>query len=266
MSHDDWLEQADVYALGALDGEERSRFEDHLSSGCPDCEQRLRESQEAVALLTRSLPAQTPAPRIKKDLMDQIARESRAPLSRSASRSPRRPLSWSRLAVAATVLAALFLGSFLVWDNLNMRRQIGGHDAETARLQNDIARRKEIYRLLEDSEVRTIALAGLAPSPSATGRLLWKPTDRTGVLLTRGLPEAPTGQTYALWAIAATGPVPAGLFNVDKMGRAQFRVNLPVPASGPFQQFAVTLEPASGGPKPTGPMHLLSTLGPKGPA
>ena len=31
MNHEEWIEQADIYALGALDGDELTQFEAHLA-------------------------------------------------------------------------------------------------------------------------------------------------------------------------------------------------------------------------------------------
>ena len=44
MNHEEWLAQADIYALGALDGDELIAFEAHLAAGCHECEQHLRQT------------------------------------------------------------------------------------------------------------------------------------------------------------------------------------------------------------------------------
>lgn len=262
MTHDAWLERADVYALGALDGEERAWFEEHLSAGCSQCEERLAASREAAAWLARSLPTEVPSAEVKRRLFARIAREATPPIERRRS-----ALSWSRVAGAVAAMAAVLVVGFLAWDAWTMRRLIGERDTEIRTLQEEKARRKEVYWLLENPQVLTIALAGQAPSPGAAGRFLWLPDERRGLLLTRGLPEAPAGKAYALWAIGSDGPVPAGLFSVDRMGRAQLAVSeLAAPGSGRFRQFAVTLEPAAGGPLPTGPMHLAGFVDAKEPA
>ena len=59
--------------------------------------------------------------------------------------------------------------------------------------------------------------------------------------------------------IGGTETVPAGVFRVDDQGQARFP--LQVLAQGEsFDKFAVTLEPAAGVEKPTGPMVLLGNL------
>jgi hypothetical protein len=125
--------------------------------------------------------------------------------------------------------------------------------------QVQLAQREEALQLLSDPEVRLVRLAGLPPSPGATGRLLWNPVTRAGVFLTTGLPQSPPGKAYELWAIAGAEPIPAGVFRVDDRGRAIFWLP-PLPKAKRFNKFAVTLEPAGGVPKPSGPMHLLGSL------
>jgi anti-sigma-K factor RskA len=265
MRHESWLERADGYAVGALEGEERARFEDHLAEGCADCEQRLVESREAMVLLTRALPRESPAEAVKQRVFEQLG-EGRATAGAGAD-TRRSGFAWSRVAGAVAAMAAMLLISFLIWDRWTLTRLLVERDRDIQNLQSEIARRKEVYRLLEDPSVRAIALAGQAASPAAVGRLLWRADDRTGLLLTRGLPEVPEGMIYELWAIGSGGPVPAGLFSVDERGRAQHKLPaLAAPVSGSYEQFAVTLEPEAGSPLPTGPMHLSGSLGPAAPA
>jgi hypothetical protein len=170
-------------------------------------------------------------------------------------------VAWPRVEATVAAIAAGLLVAFLAWQTWDVQRLLAERDAEIAGLRSEISRRKEVYRLLEDPAVRTIALAGQAASPGAVGRLLWREDARSGLLLTLGLPDVPGGKTYALWAIGKDGPVPAGLFTVDERGRAQHKVPaLAAPGTGHFEQFAVTLEPEAGGPAPTGPKYLLGSV------
>jgi len=73
----------------------------------------------------------------------------------------------------------------------------------------------------------------------------------------KGLPPAPEGKAYEIWAIAGAGaPVPAGVFTVDAKGVGSLRV-APLQAGGAIDTFAVTLEPAGGVAAPAGSMYLV---------
>lgn len=75
MSHEELLDLADVYALGALDGEELVQFQAHLSAGCAECRARVNNSAGALALVAGALDQLTPPDRVKSRLFEQIDAE-----------------------------------------------------------------------------------------------------------------------------------------------------------------------------------------------
>lgn len=256
MNHDQWLEQADVYAAGALDGRELAGFEAHLATGCAICAERLRETREALALLPRSLPEVPPPPALRARVLDAIAAERRpaaAPVVplRPAPRR-RRAIWWAGWTGLAAAAALLVVVNAQLRETREELRALQGR---VATLQTELAQREEALRFLSDPNVRYVSLGGLKPTPEASAWLLWNPATRQGLLLARGLPAAPAGHAYELWALAGAQPVPAGVFSADAAGRALLRLP-PLPEGHTYDAFAVTLEPAPGVPKPTGPMHL----------
>jgi anti-sigma-K factor RskA len=256
MSHDARLEQAaDVYALGALDGEELTEFEAHLATGCATCAERLRETREALAVMPRALPPVPPSPALRARILQRIDAEPRVARPSVAPRPERRRgvalrwAGWAGLAAAAALLV-------VVNTQLSRTREEMRHlQDRVATLQGELAERERMLGFLSDPDVRYVSLAGLKPSPEANAWLLWNPTTREGLLLARGLPAPPAGHAYELWALAGTQPVPAGVFGVDTAGRGLLRLPA-LPPDRAFDAFAVTLEPAGGVPAPTGPMHL----------
>ena len=55
MNHDQWLELADLYAVGALDGRELAEFEAHLATECAQCAARdITDSSTAKKGLFRA--------------------------------------------------------------------------------------------------------------------------------------------------------------------------------------------------------------------
>jgi len=252
MKHDEWLEQAESYVLGALDGAELAQFESHLASGCPLCEHHLRETRERLVLLPRSLTPLAPPPAVKARLLERIASEAAMPC-------PERPRAgWLRWMAGAGALAGASFLIILGWNLSVTRHELRKLEAQTADLRTQLAWREETLQLLLDPGVRVIQLAGPSAIYRAAGRLFWDPVTRTGILLTTGLPQAPPDSAYELWAIAGAEPVPAGVFRVGRGGRGFLKIP-PLPEAKPFDKFVVTLEPAGGVQKPTGPMHLLGS-------
>jgi anti-sigma-K factor RskA len=305
MNHEEWLPQAEIYALGALDGDELTAFEAHLTAGCPQCEQQIYTTREALTLLPRALTPVAPPLHVRTRLLEQIATEpSSAPPVTSLPR--RRWWLMGVSALAAGLLIALSYQLYQARQELqqvhgvvsslrtelqqrdvalqtarqevlrttqliaSLRAELAKHEdtleAErrelqrvVATLQDEIKAHDNTLRLLSTPQVRLVRLAGLAASPGASAQLLWNPAARTGLLLTSGLPQTPRNRVYELWAIAGNEPVPAGIFDVDAAGHAFLRLPA-LPGTRRFDKFAVTLEPAGGVPKPTGPMHLLGSL------
>jgi len=128
---------------------------------------------------------------------------------------------------------------------------------EAAALHDTLRREQQVVALVRDPATAIVALAGLAPAPSAHARILWNPPVG-GLLVVAGLPPTPEGKTYQLWAIAGkASPVSAGVFGVDAKGGGSLRVS-PLPGVGRVDIFAVTLEPAGGLPAPSGQLYLAS--------
>jgi anti-sigma-K factor RskA len=252
MNHEEWLERAEIYALGALDGEDLTLFEAHLAAGCSLCEEHLRENREALLQIPRSLAPLAPPPRVKTELLKRIAPETkRAIAERTAA-----PWLWWSIAGGLAAAALLIAVS---WNLIASRNQVRELQGRLAALQSQVNEREEVIRFLSDPQVRIVNLAALPASPGASGQLLWNVRLRTGLLLVTGLPPTTAYKAYELWGIAGAEPVPAGVFRVNQGGVTLFRLPA-LPQAKNFDKFAVTLEPAGGVPQPTGPMHLLGNV------
>ena len=69
-------EDLDLYALGALDGEEKQTLEAHLRA-CPYCQQQLAAARQRTALIGLAAPPVAPRPQVKSALMDKVRAEKR---------------------------------------------------------------------------------------------------------------------------------------------------------------------------------------------
>jgi anti-sigma-K factor RskA len=252
MAHEEWLERAEIYGLGALDGDELSQFEAHLT-GCRVCEHHLSETRETLTVFPRSLTPLTPPARIKERLLHQI-NPVVAPSIRESAR-----LRWFPWSISAGAFAAAGLLFMLTWNLYTTRQELQRLQNEVASIQAGSTLHETSIQFLSDPDARSAHLKGLAPSPDAMGHLLWNPETGKGVLITMGLPKNTPDKVYELWAIAGDEPVPAGTFSVEDKPHTLLKIPS-LPQGKSFDKFAVTLEPAGGVPKPTGPMHLLGSL------
>ena len=142
--HEHWHERGEIYALGALDGQELKEFEAHLASGCPICEAYLRETRETLAVLHRSLRPETPPLAIKSRILDQIA-----PQAMTRSRQEKTPwLNWNwwglGIGAVATAAVALVLTSNLTRTQSELEKA----KAQLAAAQIESAQKDELLQLL----------------------------------------------------------------------------------------------------------------------
>jgi hypothetical protein len=159
----------------------------------------------------------------------------------------------ARAWAGALAAAALVVG-YLGWTLNALEQELARRAGDLAALRSEVARQQQLLALLRSPETEMVGLGGLKPSPAATGRMWWH-REAGGFLVANGLPPAPAGKTYQLWAIAGGAPRSAGVFGVDPKGTGTLRVN-PLPGVGKVEMFAVTLEPAGGLPKPSGATYL----------
>ncbi len=144
-SHPTREEDFDLYALGALDADEKLAFESHVSA-CPDCARKLAEAQGRIALLAFSAPPAEPSPAVKQRLLAQVrgSLETHAPAP-AASLAPRvatprssffRPW-WTAILVPMGV--ALALVTIFLWNqNARLDRELAGLRATVALQQSQI--------------------------------------------------------------------------------------------------------------------------------
>lgn len=258
LTRDELSELAAGYALGALEGHERARFEALVRGRDPEALRALRRCEESLTRLAADHPEAPPAS-VKAALLARIA-VAPGPAEPARGRGmpmaarPRRSVWTVVLAGAlAAGIAAVAVG-LAVSTRYERRLEVLGRQA--AELRAQVQREQSLLAMLRDPATQMVSLSGQAPSPEARARMLWH-EKAGGLLVAAGLPPVPAGKAYQLWAIAGTRPpVSAGVFTVDAQGTASLRV-APLSGVGRVDAFAVTLEPAGGLPAPSGPMVLV---------
>jgi anti-sigma-K factor RskA len=262
MNRDEIAELAAGYALGALDAEDRARFETLVAAGDAQAIAALRDFEGAVTGLAAETSV-TPSPAVKAALMARIDAQERsreAVVQTLAAVKPDRPRrsTWTLVlsGFLAAGIAAIAVGLVV---SAAYDRRLTQLAQEAAALKQETERQQSLVALLRDPATQVVTLSGLEPAPGAKARMLWHAT-AGGLLVAQGLPPAPEGKAYELWAIAGAGaPVPAGVFTVDAKGVGSLRV-APIQAGGAVDTFAITLEQASGAPAPTGAMYLAGKV------
>lgn len=258
-----------AYALGALDGEELRELEAHVATGCAECDRQLRlwqgDLEELAVSVAPITPSATTRQRVLKLAGNSAPTATPSPATRVAPAGPGPFQRWALLAAAACLLLAVWSG----WRQARLGNELERLGAERDRLAGQVegldqqlsAARSESRRMAEALAIITapggqaVQLAGLDPSPGASGNTFIDGRHGRAVFYARNLPALQPDRTYQLWWIEDGKPVSAGTFDVDENGTGIVRVERLAP-SGQIQAWAVTVEPEGGVPQPTGAMVL----------
>ena len=238
---------AGAYALNALDGAERDRFERHLR-GCRACESEVRGFAATAAALAMAAAAEPP-PGLKQRVLAAAAvtRQSPPTVAKAAARrrprtsAPRR--AWlPRLALsaaAAGLVAAAALGGVTVWTQ---------HQLTTAQAEN-----QAIAAVLAAPDAQ---IASARTSAGGIATVVASHSAGSIVFTSAGLQALPPSKVYELWFLGKTAR-PAGLLPPARAGRTA-----PVLAAGLAvgDKVGVTVEPAGGSSSPTTTPIVVLTL------
>src|SRR5262249_12254773 len=177
------------------------------------------------------------------------------------------PPSSSRAIRVLVGLAAGLVLFFLATDDLRLRRQREELQSETAQLSEQLdSARRDLARgnlrnvVLQSDDVKMLFLGGQSPQPDARAKVFWSEKAKRGILVAGNLAPLEPGKQYELWVFAQGKPVPAGVFDPDRDGRALME-SPDLSAIASAQNFAVTIEPRGGMPAPTGPIGLVGKRG-----
>jgi anti-sigma-K factor RskA len=221
-----------AYALDAIDGGEKARFERHLR-GCHFCDHEVHGLQATAAQLGVAVAVEPP-PELKQQILTAAARTRQLPPARERTthRAPSRRLM-PRLAAGVTAVAvAAAVVAGVAW----------------SRTQDQ----------LSQAQAQNQAIAAVLAQPGArvvtghvtgggTATVVLASAQRKLIFTTEGLAPLPSGKVYQLWLINKVVRS-EGLLPAASSGRTA-----PVLAAGlqAGDHVGVTVEPAGGSKQPT---------------
>ncbi|MFF2275856.1 anti-sigma factor domain-containing protein [Agromyces sp. NPDC058126] len=257
-AEDELRELAPAYALGALDDDERARFEDALARS-PELQAEVEAFRAAASSLGEALPPVAPPPSVRAGLFARLddapqerpvdgtgaAVDDAAPIAPAEPAPPVDELAVRRrrrrLAVVLSSAAAVLLLVAGVVIGTNWAGQNGwGAQREMASLA-----------AAPDAEQQTSEVAG-----GGQVTLVSSAEQGRSAIVAEGLPDVGDDRTYELWYIDESGPVSAGTFDVD--GEEAWR--LLEGEFAPGVAVGLTIEPAGGSEQPTtDPVAVIET-------
>jgi len=248
--HEQFGEDLALYALGSLQGEERSAVEKHLQS-CADCRRELEQLRGDTALLGLSAAGPKPPQRSRERLMRAIARE---PRFRPASRRQWWGLAGWATAGAMALLALAFWGQYQ-----NSQRQVSIMSRAAVEQQEALEKAREVVETLTATDAMHVTLVAAKNPPQPQGKAIYLRDRSSLIFMASNMPKLPPQKSYELWLIPMKGaPMPAGMFKPDAHGSAMV-INPPIMTGTEAKAFAVTIEPEAGSPTPTMPIVMLGS-------
>ncbi|HTT51744.1 MAG TPA: anti-sigma factor [Streptosporangiaceae bacterium] len=229
---------AGAYALDALGGTDRARFERHLSA-CPSCSQETKGLREAATRLAATTAARAPDG-LRDRVLAAAARTRQNPPSATEVKSAWPGRRWG-MAIACGVLAVALA--------------VGGLAFHTQQqLSQEQARARAIAAVLNAPDATMLTAIG---APRGTATVVMSHQDRALVFTAARLPALPSSERYELWLMGSSGPRAAGMLPAAHAG-----LTAPVIVSGlrPGDKVALTVEPAAGARTPSPRMIVMLPL------
>ena len=225
-AHEELIDLLAVYALDAVDADERAVVEEHLRV-CPRCRAELAEHREVTALLAHT---GAPAP---EQVWDRIARSldeapPAVPLGEVLALEDRRARRRGNRALlvlgaaAALIVTLLSVAVFQQAQDIDELKTNGVEQAAKAALDDEGSRTVELAS--EDDRVHASVV--IAP-------------DGRGFVYEDTLPALSADETWQLWGVQGDEAISLGVLGPDP-GTVAFRVEDPV------ELLAVTREQAGG--------------------
>ena len=248
-AHEQHGEDLALYALGALEGEERTALEQHLA-GCPSCRRELERLRGDVGLLALEVAGPAPPQRSRKRLLEAVAGEARPRAVEVKTRW------WALTPVFASLVLAVF--AIMLWrENAQQKQRIDALQTELTQNSATLEHAKMVITMLESPDAVRVSLSPSQKPPQPHGRAMYLPQKGALIFMASNMPMPPPTKTYEVWLVPMSGaPMPAGTFTPDSHGSATVMMP-PLPSGVQAKAFAVTVENEGGSQTPTMPMVLV---------
>jgi anti-sigma-K factor RskA len=244
---------AAAYAMDAVPEPDRARFERHLA-GCESCRQEVRGMREATAALAAASAVRPPAA-LRDAALRAAAQTRQFPPPVVPARTAwaeRRGRGWPgwrpRLAVTVVGALACVLAAVAV---------VAGVLAYGMQSRLDQAQRRDhTVAMVLGAPDATMLSAPVRTGGTAT--VVMSHRERALVFTAADLRVLPSAESYELWLTGPAGSTPAGMIAVS--GRGKMVGPMVVSGLSAGESVRLTVEPASGSPRPTSPAIVVIIL------
>ena len=252
------------YVLGTLSSQEVQEVE-CMSHIYPEILEELRSIQnsiEKMALKSAVRPSDEVKLRVLQEIKNvpQLEKEDEEkgnviPFNKESKPSTSISMNKWKMGLAASIVGILALAGFAIMQNQNIDTLASNIEKQNSTIskleetakQNGIEAdfSKSQLAFITNKRTKRVDMAGTPNHEQNFASVYWNQEQNKYLLDSKGMPQAPTGKQYQLWAIVDGVPVDMGVFKEDDAGLIDQTFN------GTVQAFAVTLEPEGGSVSPT---------------
>jgi anti-sigma-K factor RskA len=255
------------YALGVLEGAERSELDAHLARACPTCTPGVAQARWVVAQLALAAPDAQPPAALRGKIMDAVkpsADKARAVVPLEKPKSSMQGAMFPAWAWVAAAALALITGyTIRQMNNQNdqlaqLRKQMKLATMQNQALQNQLDMNRMVAMVMMSPDSMPLKLMPKDKNMPMVHAYLHP---HMGVAITADqMPSLPSARTLQLWFVPKTGnPLSVAIFHPDTSGQ----IALVAPVNMPRNEIAalaVTEEPAGGSPQPTTPIAWMAQV------
>ncbi len=271
-------EQADEYALGALEPDDDRRVALHLLE-CDRCRLLVERAQDIAAMLALTTPLRRPPQTLRRRVFEGAGLARPGLFSRLG-----------RVASVAAVVAAVGIALAALTGMVSLRGQVRDLreanvefarqivDAEsqkveiaaltqklseaeraTSTLQREAKRDQDLLLALMSPNSDVAGVFAVGDNNNAVGSLVWDREQKRVWFVANGLMRLSSQETYQIWAKSGESFVSLGTFNADETGFAYFHTYVPLGLQG-YDGAVVTVERWGDGAERGGPSVFVLDL------
>ncbi len=252
MNKEEFLQSGllEQYVLGLTDAEETKKVEEFLQD-YPELREEAKAMHAAIEHYA-SRYAISPPEKLKHRILQEIDKmEDPSKVTPTDGNSTRmRTRSGQNFAYAAGI--ALLMGSvFLFFQIQNLKQETQAAKEQLAACQSEVTNlrqrqieREPVFAVIQHPGTHPVALKDTAPEPAFQATAYWNAETQTAYLQTAGLPQAPSGHQYQVWADVDGEMINVGL--IDPNGAPL----QPIAFLEKAESLNITIEPLGGSKHP----------------
>jgi Anti-sigma-K factor rskA/Putative zinc-finger len=255
---DQFREQIEAYALGALDPEDRSALAAHLATGCAECAKAVEEARWLVSQLAYTAPEAAPSDMLKGRLMQTVRAEAQSQATPHVIPAKNVIPIWLWAGLAALLMFSIYSA----WNTRRLEGEIREANQRAAaikiereKVEEQLADARREATIMLDPASRKIALWGEHAHPE-TLEAKWH--SQLGVcIMGEKVPMPSANHVLQVWFIPkkeGAPPMPSAMVRPDANGKLMLYVSAPPESMDNTKAIAITEEPAGGSGWPTTPI------------